>query len=177
MLKFCVLTAMLLVLAFPDVGEALDLIPQIAPEEGSSESQESSPELPDKITMKSPAGNVVLPHKVHVKDKKLKCTLCHHQIRAAALDTPHPDYLESSWINCQTCHETNSKTRNKYYKCSVCHHSEPDNIADETLSSKVVIHKSCWKCHEAGTGVKASEGCSNCHIKAEESLVSGKRDG
>ncbi len=64
------------------------------------------------------------------------------------------------------CHDTNSKMSKKYYKCSDCHHSNLDNIADETLSSKVVIHKSCWKCHETGTGVDASKGCVECHVKA-----------
>jgi len=139
-----------------------------SPREAQSESAASDSSLPDEITLESPAGKVVLPHDVHVKKLKLKCVECHHQIRAKELDTPHPDYLTSSQVNCQTCHDLDSKTRKKYYKCSDCHHSDPDNIADETLSSKVVIHKSCWNCHEAGTGVQASEGCSNCHLKDQE---------
>ncbi len=137
------------------------------PQESTSGSPAAIPGLPDEITIKSSAGTVVLPHDVHVKDKKLKCNVCHHQIHAVELDTPHPDYLTSSLINCQTCHSTNSETRKKYYKCSKCHHSDPDDISDETLSSKVVIHKSCWKCHETGTGVEASKGCSDCHMKEE----------
>ena len=124
-------------------------------------------ELPKDITLESAAGEVVLPHDVHVKDKKLKCPMCHHQIHAGDLDTPHPDYLDSSLSSCQTCHNTNPENSKKYYKCSLCHHSEPADISDETLSSKVVIHKSCWKCHEAGTGVEASRGCSNCHTKKD----------
>jgi hypothetical protein len=125
-------------------------------------------EMPDEITYKSSVGNVVFPHIVHVKDLKMECAECHHQIHAMDLDTPHPDYMASSWINCKICHNTNSETRKKYYKCSDCHHSDLDNIADETLSSKVVIHKSCWKCHETGTGAEASEGCGNCHMKEEK---------
>jgi hypothetical protein len=27
----------------------------------------------------------------------------------------------------------------------------------------VVIHKSCWKCHEAETGAEAGAGCFECH--------------
>jgi len=138
-----------------------------APQVATSDSVPANSALPDEITLESSEGYVVLPHDVHIKDVKIKCVKCHHQIRAQGLDTPHPDYLTASRVNCQTCHSTDSESRNKYYKCSDCHHSDPDNIADETLSSKVVIHKSCWECHEAGTGVKASEGCSNCHVKKE----------
>ena len=137
-------------------------------DEVPSESTLVTPEVPEKITLESTFGNVVIPHDVHIKDVKLKCDACHHQIRASELDAPHPDYLTSSAVNCQTCHSTNSANRKKYYKCSGCHHSEPDDIADETLSTKVVIHKSCWKCHEAGTGAQASRGCSNCHEGEEQ---------
>ena len=137
-------------------------------DEVPSDSTTVVPDVPEKITLESTVGNVVLPHDVHVKDVKLKCNVCHHQIRATELDTPHPDYLTPSQANCQTCHSTNSANRKKYYKCSECHPSEPENIADETLSSKVVIHKSCWTCHEAGTGAEASSGCSNCHAKEEK---------
>ncbi len=125
-------------------------------------------EMPDEISFTSEVGTVLFPHNLHVKALEIECAQCHHQIHAMELDTPHPDYLTSSWINCQTCHDTNSETSKKYYKCSDCHHSEPDNIADETLSSKVVMHKSCWKCHETGSGIKASEGCSDCHVKEEK---------
>ena len=120
---------------------------------------------PGDISFKSSVGDVLFPHNLHVKDLGTECAECHHQIQAMDLNTPHPDYLNSSWINCQTCHDTSSEAGKEYYKCSDCHHSVPNNIADETLSSKVVIHKSCWKCHETGTGVQASEGCSDCHVK------------
>jgi hypothetical protein len=153
MLKFHVFLAALLLLTFSLLANSQDVI--------------QAGEGPDEITLKSSVGNVLLPHKVHVKDVKLKCPVCHHQIRAAELDTPHPGYLTSAQVNCQTCHASPAEKRKKYYKCSDCHHSEPENIADETLSSKVVIHKSCWKCHETGTGVEASKGCSDCHDKEE----------
>jgi hypothetical protein len=130
-----------------------------------SDSPAAIPAVPDEITIESSVGNVLFPHKVHMR---FGCKACHHQIHAMELDTPHPDYLKSSWINCQDCHETDSETTRNDYKCSDCHHSEPENISDETVSSKVVIHKSCWKCHKSGTGVKASEGCSTCHVKEEK---------
>jgi hypothetical protein len=169
MLKFHVSMAVLLISTFSLLCYAQEVEQAGAiTDEVPSDSTTVVPDLPEKITLKSTVGNVVLPHDVHVKDVKLKCNVCHHQIRATELDTPHPDYLTSSQANCQTCHSTNSSNRKKYYKCSECHHSEPDDIADETLSSKVVIHKSCWKCHEAGTGAEASSGCSNCHVKEEK---------
>lgn len=166
MLKSYVSMGVLFFLTFPLFCYAQEVEQTgTVPQEVTSGSTATTPDLPNEITLKSALGNVVLPHDVHVKKVKLKCKVCHHQIRAMELDTPHPEYLTSSWVTCQTCHSTNSKNRKKHYKCSVCHHSEPENISDETLSAKVVIHKSCWKCHEAGTGVEASKGCSDCHMK------------
>ena len=123
----------------------------------------AKPSMPDEIIFESSVGNVLFPHKAHLKKK---CASCHHQIHAQQLTTPHEEYLTSSRIHCKTCHTANSEYTGKYYKCSYCHHSEPENIADETLSSKVVVHKICWQCHETGTGVEASEGCIECHVKA-----------
>ena len=169
MLKFHVSMGVLIFLALSPFAHAQEVQQTgTVPEEAPSDSPAVVSDLPDEITMESSVGRVVLPHDIHVKDKKLKCVVCHHQIHAAELDTPHPDYLDSSGSNCQTCHGTNSETRKKYYKCSKCHHSDPDDISDETLSSKVVIHESCWNCHEQGTGAEASKGCSDCHIKDEK---------
>jgi hypothetical protein len=125
-------------------------------------------DMPDEITYTSSVGNVLFPHNVHVKDHEIECAECHHQIHAMDLNTPHPDYMTSSWVSCKICHNTNSENRKKYYKCSNCHHSDLDDIADETLSSKVVTHKSCWNCHETSTGVEASKGCAECHVKDEK---------
>lgn len=121
--------------------------------------------LPDVVTFEASVGNVHFPHKFHVEDLEQDCIECHHQISAVSLETPHPDYLESSWIKCHLCHDPSTKTDKPYYRCSDCHHEYPNNITDETLSSKVVTHKSCWKCHDSGTGVEASEGCPECHVK------------
>ena len=168
MLKFCVSLGVLFLLTFSYSSYSQEVKQTgTVPEKVQPDSPASVPDMPDEITIESSVGNVVLPHDVHVKNSKLKCVECHHEIHAKELDTPHPDYLTSSRANCRTCHEINSENRKKYYKCSHCHHSDLDDIADETLSSKVVIHKSCWKCHEAGTGVQASQGCGNCHAKEQ----------
>lgn len=120
--------------------------------------------LPDIIMFDSAIGDVAFPHTKH---QKMRCSKCHHQIHAAELETPHEDYLEVSWIKCQACHYEGSVDDSSYYKCSGCHHAEPENAVDETISSKVVIHQNCWKCHKSGTGVKASKGCSYCHEEQE----------
>jgi len=125
-------------------------------------------DMPGEITYTSSVGNVLFPHNLHVTELEVECAECHHQIHAMELDTPHPDYMTSSWVSCKICHDTDSVKREKYYKCSDCHLTNPDDISDETLSSKVVTHKNCWNCHESGTGVEASQGCAECHIKDEK---------
>lgn len=137
-------------------GGPPEQIPEVAVVDPPAETLE----LPCDINYPSAAGNVCFPHKKHLK---LGCSKCHHEINAKALDTPHQDYIASSQPNCQTCHDPNDVTGRKDRNCTVCHHSEPEDISDETLSSKVVLHKSCWKCHEIGTGVEASKECSECH--------------
>lgn len=126
--------------------------------------EQASAPLPDVIVFESALGDVHFPHTRH---QKMRCKRCHHQIHARELDTPHEEYFVASWIKCQNCHETDSEFGDSYFKCSGCHHAEPESIIDETISSKVVIHESCWKCHKSGTGVKASEGCSYCHQEQE----------
>jgi c(7)-type cytochrome triheme protein len=121
------------------------------------------PKMPKVITFDSSVGDVVFPHRKH---QKMGCKNCHHQIHAKTLVTPHEDYLTYSWVNCGDCHDADTAISNSYYGCDHCHHSNLENIADETLTAKVVIHKSCWNCHLAGTGPEASERCSFCH-KAE----------
>ena len=128
----------------------------------------AKPKMPDVVVYESSVGDVHFPHRAHLKKK---CKTCHHQIHAAELNTPHDEYLDSAWINCRTCHTESSEFTGKYYKCSSCHHPAPQNISDETLSSKVVIHKSCWQCHDSGTGVAASESCGKCHMRGDEQLA------
>lgn len=120
-------------------------------------------EMPSEINFPSSVGEVVFRHEMHTRDLSIKCVECHHQINAKALNTPHPDYLKSSWVNCMVCHDGSGKIKQSVYACSGCHRTNPINIADETLSAKVVIHKQCWKCHPVSTGKEASTGCEKCH--------------
>jgi hypothetical protein len=139
----------------------------------SGEEDQSAPvadelDLPDEISYPSSVGDVLFTHSKHAMDQGIECVECHHQIHADDLVTPHPDYMASSWVSCKTCHDTSSTNSEKYYRCSVCHLPDPDDISDETLSSKVVTHMSCWNCHESGTGVDASRGCGECHVKTKD---------
>ncbi len=120
-------------------------------------------EIPEELILPSSVGEVSFPHLFHFEDLEIECVECHHEINATKLNTPHPDYFKSSWINCKICHNGSEKIKQKVYTCSNCHHTNPTNIADETLSTKVVVHKNCWNCHEVGTGVDASESCEMCH--------------
>ncbi len=120
-------------------------------------------EMPVEKNFPSSVGDVVFNHQKHVQERSIECVECHHQVNAKKLETPHPDYFKSSWINCKICHSKSETTIQKAYACSGCHPANPINIADETLSAKVVIHKKCWKCHQAGTGKEASKACESCH--------------
>ncbi len=120
-------------------------------------------EIPSEKSFPSSAGEVVFHHQMHIKDLGIKCAGCHHSINAKKLKTPHPDYLKSPSIKCEICHAESEKINQKAYTCSECHRTNPKNIADETLSAKVVIHKQCWKCHAVGTGKESSAVCEKCH--------------
>jgi len=139
---------------------------EAAQEKAAPEKRAKRPKLPNIITFESSVGDVDFPHRVH---QKMGCQKCHHQIHAKDLITPHDEYLTYSWVNCQDCHDE-SQNHSIYYGCAKCHHSNLENIADETLSAKVVVHKNCWNCHLSGTGVEASERCSYCHKKEEKEL-------
>lgn len=125
-------------------------------------------DIPDVVSYPSSVGDVQFTHRKHAVEQEIECVECHHQIHANDLATPHPDYMTSSWVSCKTCHDTNTTNSEKYYRCAVCHLPDPDDISDETLSSKVVTHTSCWNCHETGTGVDASRGCAECHVKTKK---------
>ena len=119
--------------------------------------------IPSVKSFPSSVGEVTFTHETHIKDRAIQCVECHHQINAKKLDTPHPDYFKSSSIKCEICHNESDKVKQKAYTCSGCHRTNPINIADETLSAKVVIHKQCWKCHQVGAGKEASKACDFCH--------------
>jgi len=118
--------------------------------------------------------DVSFPHQLHFDDFGIECTECHHETNAAKLEIPHPEYFEDFWIDCQICHHAQTVQRESQ-KCSSCHPDAPFSIADETLSAKVVIHESCWTCHEVGQGADASTSCSFCH--AQQAPVTETTDG
>jgi len=116
-------------------------------------------------------GEVEFPHLEHVDDFGMDCVECHHETGAAKLDIPHDSYFDDFYIDCKQCHNTAGTASSHPQSCSNCHHSDPTGIADETLSSKVVIHRLCWDCHDSGTGVDASESCISCHSGSRTSFM------
>ncbi len=120
------------------------------------------------ISFSTVAGDVEFEHEMHFSDLGIDCTECHHEANAGAITTPHPAYLETASIDCSGCHREGVEAT-QAHACSRCHPDTPADIADETLSSKVVIHEVCWRCHEENTGESASRGCKNCHQRGPES--------
>ena len=118
--------------------------------------------VPDEIVSPSSVGEVVFPHRKHVEELGFACTECHHETRAAVLNMPHPEYFADFWIDCKVCHREGDAARAPQ-ACSACHHSSLSNIADQTSSVKVAVHRSCWRCHEPGVGAKATANCALCH--------------
>ena len=119
--------------------------------------------IPAERSFPSTVGEVTFKHQTHIQERAIACVECHHQINANKLKSPHPDFFKKSSINCELCHNKAEETKQRAYACSGCHRSNPKNIADETLSAKVVIHQQCWKCHPMSTGKEASAGCEKCH--------------
>lgn len=112
----------------------------------------------------SPWKKVKFPHKAHTDDYDVACKTCHHETNAKFLKTPHPSYFLDSSFRCSTCHHASTAPR-KAQACVACHHRAPSSTTDETLSAKVVIHKSCWRkgCHSVGEGKVAANKCKSCH--------------
>lgn len=112
----------------------------------------------------SPWKKVKFPHKAHTTDYDVACKTCHHETNAKVLKTPHPGYFRDSSFRCETCHRASTAPR-KPQACVNCHHRAPSSTTDETLSAKVVIHKSCWRkgCHSVGEGKVAANKCKSCH--------------
>lgn len=111
-------------------------------------------------------GEVRFPHQEHVNDLELPCDECHHETNAAPLAIPHDDIFRDFWVDCQICHHPEGSPELEPQSCSNCHRRTAGDVADETLSAKVVIHRRCWSCHESGTGVEASKSCGDCHAKS-----------
>ncbi len=108
-------------------------------------------------------GPASFPHEKHATEFEIECVKCHHETNAKPLSIPHMDYFDDLWIECGTCHRKAGAEALGPQACSACHHSTNGDIADETLSAKVVIHKNCWSCHEVGVGASASATCKTCH--------------
>lgn len=122
---------------------------------------------PATIVSPSAAGEVTFPHAMHVEELGIACEECHHETGAARLAMPHEEYFKDFWIDCTTCHGNGRQATATPQPCGGCHHASPADAADETLSAKVVIHRSCGACHPLGTGVEASESCGFCHTGAK----------
>jgi hypothetical protein len=118
--------------------------------------------IPDEIVSPSTVGEVVFPHRKHFEELEFTCTECHHETRATVLKMPHPEYFADFWIDCKICHQEGSGPLAPQ-PCSACHRSSLSNIADQTSSAKVAIHRNCWRCHESGAGEKATASCALCH--------------
>jgi hypothetical protein len=116
-------------------------------------------------------GEVEFPHDFHVDDLEMDCMECHHETDASSLEIPHESYFDDFWIDCRSCHRADGESDLGPQACSNCHSAQPVGIADETLSSKVVIHRLCWDCHDSGTGVDASESCATCHFGEKTSFI------
>jgi hypothetical protein len=102
------------------------------------------------------------PHDQHVTRMHLACVECHHETDAVRLVTPHPSYLTENRVDCPRCHHGTDRPREPQ-ACAHCHPATPADVADETLSAKVVIHRTCWRCHPIGDGTAASGLCGTCH--------------
>jgi|SaaInl7_200m_RNA_FD_contig_71_90005_length_2128_multi_7_in_0_out_0_2 hypothetical protein len=124
-------------------------------------------------------GEVSFPHELHTEDLEIECAECHHEINADVLEFPHEDYFEDFWIDCRVCHRPDGEPATAR-NCTHCHHQAPADVADQTLSAKVVIHTRCWNCHEVGAGATASQTCGDCHQSLPSSAVDsveGEGDG
>ena len=142
------------------VGFTLLLLPLLA--YNMEENDRSLPvQTVSEVTKPSSIGEVYFPHEFHFSDMEMECNSCHHEVSAKMLDIPHREYFVDFWIECGICHHENQEPV-RAQSCSNCHHAS-DDCGDETLSAKVVIHKSCWECHESGEGLEASKNCKFCH--------------
>ncbi len=108
-------------------------------------------------------GDVIFDHEEHADEMEIECVECHHETTAAPLDYPHEQYFHDLWIDCDACHRESGAAEHGPQSCHDCHDTKARDIADERLSSKVILHQTCWKCHEVETGAEASESCQMCH--------------
>jgi len=122
--------------------------------------------VPETIRWPSVAGEVVFPHLRHAEELGAECASCHHETVAANLKVPHPDYFDDFWVDCAVCH-TGATAPAVERKCEACHPARAAGLNLEMPTVKVAIHRSCWGCHDSGTGEKASNQCGFCHQRPE----------
>lgn len=127
----------------------------------------SPPASPDTVRWASSVGEVLFQHKLHTEEFGAECVSCHHETVAASLELPHADYFDGFWVDCAVCH-TGSATPTAAGKCVVCHPERTSGQNLEMPTVKVAIHRSCWKCHDRGTGSEASTQCGFCHQRSEQ---------
>ena len=125
------------------------------------------PSSPETIRWASSVGEVVFQHRLHTEELGAECVSCHHETVAANLELPHADYFDGFWVDCAVCH-TGSATPAAAGRCVVCHPERTSGLNLEMPTVKVAIHRSCWKCHERGTGSEASSQCVFCHQRPEK---------
>jgi hypothetical protein len=139
--------------------------------EPASEPTQSSGEGSAALAEQRPdpmMGDLIFDHEEHAEEMELECDECHHETNAAPLDFPHEQYFHDLWIDCDTCHREAGSPDLEPQSCYECHDTTLRDIADERLSSKVILHQNCWACHEVETGVEASESCETCHTGMQE---------
>lgn len=127
----------------------------------------STPASPETVRWTSSVGDVVFQHRLHTEEFGAECVSCHHETVAASLELPHPEYFDGFWVDCAVCH-TGSATPTAAGKCGVCHPERTSGLNLEMATVKVAIHRSCWKCHDRGTGSEASTQCGFCHQRSEQ---------
>lgn len=141
---------------------------------GSQESEGDSASEPIEVAGEEPAapvegrpapmmGELIFDHEEHAEELDLECDDCHHETNAGPLDFPHEQYFTDLWIDCDICHREDGSPDLEPRSCYECHDVKLQDVADERLSPKVILHQNCWSCHEVETGVDASESCEQCH--------------
>lgn len=126
---------------------------------------------PETIRWPSAVGEVVFPHLRHAEELGVECASCHHETVAANLKVPHPDYFDDFWVDCAVCH-TGATAPAVERKCVACHPERAVGLNLEMPTVKVAIHRSCWGCHDSGTGAEASNQCGFCHQRPERPSTS-----
>ena len=119
-----------------------------------SVSAETSP-APETVRWSSSVGEVVFAHQRHAEEYGAESV-------AANLAVPHPDYFDGFWVDCKGCH-TGGPTPAVEGKCASCHPERVSGLNQEMPTTKVAIHRSCWSCHDRGTGASATKQCGFCH--------------